>query len=76
MRDLVDSEEEVLVGGGSKDVGNGPVFKREKGCVAEVVCEGDLESDDTGDDVLCQGFMAAELGDLGVVSFPRHRISN
>jgi hypothetical protein len=63
--DFMDGEEQVLVGSGPEDVGNGPVLEREEGCVAEVVCEGDLESDDTGDDVLCQGFMAAELGDLG-----------
>ena len=66
----MDGEEQVLVGGGTKDVGNGPELEREEGRIAEVVCEGDLEGDDAGDDVLGQRLVAAELGDLRFVNLP------
>lgn len=69
VRDFVDGEEQVLVGGRAKDVGNGPELEREEGRIAEVVCESDLEADDAGDDVLGQGLMATELGDLGLSVF-------
>ncbi len=62
--DLVDGEKEILVGSGSKDVGDGPELEREERGVAEEVGEEDLEGDNAGDDVLGQGLGAAELGDL------------
>lgn len=60
----MDGEEEVLVGGGAKDVADEPELPGEKGGVAEVPGPEDLHGDDAGDDVLCQGLRPAELGDL------------
>ena len=62
--DLVDGEEQVLVGGGAHDVGNSPERQGEEGRVSKEVGGSDLDSDDEEDDVLRQGFVAAELGDL------------
>ena len=64
MRDLVDGQEEVLVGRGAKNVANCPELPGPKGCVAKEMREVDLEGDDAGDDVLGQGLGTAELRDL------------
>lgn len=64
MRDFVDGEEEVLVGGGAEDVADEPELPGEEGGVAEVPGPEDLHSNDAGDDVLCQGLRPAELSDL------------
>lgn len=70
MRDLVDGQEEVLVCCRAKHIAESPELPRPEGGVAEEVRNVDLEGDDAGDDVLGQGFGAAELGDLesGIVS--------
>lgn len=62
--DLVDGEEEVLVGGGADNVGDSPELEGPEGGVAEEVGHGELEGDDAEDDVLGQGLGTAELGDL------------
>lgn len=64
MADLVDGKEKVLVGGGADNVGEHPELPGEERVVAEDVCAGNLERDDANDDVFCQWFGAAELGDL------------
>lgn len=64
MRDLVDGEEEVLVGGCAKDVGDGPELPGPEGSVVEHPGEEDLEGDDAEDDPFRERLGAAELGDL------------
>lgn len=63
--DFVDGEEEVLVGRGADNVGNGPEFERPKGRRLEIDGEGDLKGDDASDDVFGQRLGATELCDLG-----------
>ena len=65
MRDLVDGEEQVLIGGCSNHVGNSPELEREEGRVLEIPRASDLESDDAENDIFGQGLMTAELRDLG-----------
>lgn len=64
VRDLVDGEEEVLVGGRTKDVGNGPELPRPERCRMEEASEDDLEGYDAEDDPFGQWLRATELGDL------------
>lgn len=64
MRDLVDGKEEVLVGGGSKDVADEPELPVEERGVAERVSKGNLERDDAENDPFREWFRATELGDL------------
>lgn len=64
MRDLVNSEKQVLVGGRAKDVGYSPELPREEGCRLEHPREEDLEGDDAEDDPFGKRFGTAELGDL------------
>lgn len=64
MRDLVDGQEQVLVGGGAEDVGDGPELPGEEGSVAQEMGEEQLEADDSSNDVLGQRLGTAELGDL------------
>lgn len=66
VRDLVDGQEEVLVGSRAYDVGQGPEGQREEGRVAQQVGAVDLHRHDKCHDVLGQGLGAAQLGDLGV----------
>lgn len=62
--DLVDGQEEVLVGGRADHVGDSPELEREEWRRAQVPCASNLEGDDTSDDILCQRLGAAKLGDL------------
>lgn len=64
MRDLVDGEEEVLVCGCAKDVGDSPELPRKEGSVMKRPGEEDLERDDTEDDPFRERLGAAELGNL------------
>lgn len=64
VRDFVDGEEQVLVGGGAEDVGDGPEPEGPEGRVAKGAGEQDLEGDDAGDDVFGQRLGPAELCDL------------
>lgn len=64
VRDLVDGQEEVLVGGRADDVAQGPELPRPEGRVPQDVGAGELQGDDEGDDVLGQWLGPAELGDL------------
>lgn len=73
VADLVDGEEEVLVGGRADDVGQQPERGREEGRVAEQVGAEHLDRDDEEDDVFCQGFRAAELRYLGRSSLAKTR---
>lgn len=59
MRNFVNGQEQVLVGGGSKDVGDGPELPRPEGCRLEHVGEENLESDDAEDDVFGKRLGAA-----------------
>lgn len=61
----MDREETVLVRGCANHVGDAPEGPGEERRVAEENGRDDLERDDAEDDVLGQGLVAAELGDLG-----------
>jgi hypothetical protein len=64
MRDLVNSEEKVLVGSRAKDVGDSPELPREEGSRLEHPREEDLERNNSEDDPFRERFGTAELGDL------------
>lgn len=64
MRNLVDSQEQVLVGGGSDHVCCGQEPPVEDGGIAEEVCAGQLQGDDAEDDPFCEGFRTAKLRNL------------
>jgi hypothetical protein len=63
----MDGKEEILVGGGTEDVGNDPVFEGEERSFAQVPGEEDLEADDAHDDILGQWLGTTELGDLSTM---------
>lgn len=67
VRNLVDGQEQVLVRRGAKDVRDGPELPGPEWRGPQHVGEEDLQADDAGDDVLGQGFGAAELEDLSWV---------
>lgn len=58
---LVDSEKEVLVGGGTDDVGGEEEGPGEHGCVAQEVGTADLERHDECDYVFGEGLRATKL---------------
>lgn len=58
MRDLVDGQEQVLVCGGAKDVGDCPELPGPKGRRLEQVGEDNLEGDDAEDDIFGQRLRA------------------
>lgn len=60
----MDREEQVLVGSGAEDVGDGPELEGPERSLVEVVGESELKSDDASDDIFGQGFGTAELGNL------------
>ena len=64
VADLVDGEEEVLVGGCADDVRQEPEGGREEGRVAQEVGAEYLDRYDEDNDVFRQGFGTAELSDL------------
>lgn len=64
MRDLVDGQEQVLVGCRSDQVGRGQEPPGQDGGVAEEVGAADLERDDAEDNIFCEGFGSTEFGDL------------
>ena len=64
MRDFVDGEEEVLVGGRADEVGGEEEGPGEEGRIAEGVGAGDLQGDDGEDEGDGEGFGAAEFEDL------------
>lgn len=64
MGDLVDGQEDILVGGGSDHVGRGDEAPVQHGGVSQEVCAAYLQGDDTEYHILGQGFRAAKLGDL------------
>lgn len=64
MGDLVDSQEQILIGSGAKDVGYRPKPERPEWRRPEKIGENDLESDDAGDNKLGQWLRAAKPRDL------------
>lgn len=60
----MDREEQILVRGCTDDIGDAPERPREERGVAEKEGRDELKGDDTEDDVLGQGLVTAELGDL------------
>lgn len=59
VRDLVDGEEQVLIGGSTNDIGKGPELEGEEWRRAKVECGRGLQGNDGDDDVLGQRFGAA-----------------
>jgi len=57
----VDGKEEVLVRGCANDIGRRQVLPVQNWRVAEEVGQEDLETDDSGDDILGEGLRAAEF---------------
>ena len=64
VRDLMDSEEQVLVRRSADDVGCQEEAPRPDGCVAKEVGAGDLDGHDEEDKPFGERLGAAELGDL------------
>ena len=64
MGNLVDSQEQVLVGGGSDHVCCSQELPVEDGSVTEEVCAGDLQGDNAEDDPFCERCRAAEFCNL------------
>ena len=62
----MDGKEEVLVRRRANHIRDSPELEREEGRRAEVPCAGNLERYNTGNDVLGERLVAAELGDLRV----------
>lgn len=75
VRDLMNCEENVLIGGGTDDVGSEEEGPGEDGRIAEEVGACYLQCDDTGDDVFSQWLGAAELRDLGDTCFSFREIN-
>lgn len=64
VRDFMNGEEEVLVGGSPDNVGGENEWQGEHRCVAEQHCATDLDGHDKKTKVLGQRLWAAELEDL------------
>lgn len=64
VRDLMNSQEEVLVGGCANDVGRQKRLPRPEGRVAQSVGAEELQADNAEDDEEGQGLGAAEFQDL------------
>lgn len=60
----MDGEEEVLIGGGTENVGNGPELQRPEGSRLKEPGEEDLEGYDAEDNPFRERLGTAELGDL------------
>lgn len=66
MRDLVDGQKEVLVGGRADNVAQRPEPPRPKRRVSQNIGAGELQGDNKGDNIFGQWLGAAKLRDLNV----------
>lgn len=64
MRNLVDGQEQVLVGRRSDQVGRGQEPPGQDGGVAEKVGAANLEGDHAEDNIFREGFGSTQFGDL------------